>query len=279
MDTAKISRWVKGCLFRERNGAYVYKFTLKHVIGVAGSAKQSEVDGWEVPERPGDDVVDDLLSCIETAATDATEGYGGRQRFVLYAFTKKQTEAVASLPFYSIADKEVGEGDAPYEAEPATEKGQLSQQMRHNEALARVNVLGAEKSFKFMERMLERAHQRIEFLEDRDAKNMEIMDALQQKEQERKLSLEEAKAKIETRNKITERLLPLITVVANRVAGAKLLGNGEKHPMEQMLKDLAESITPEQFETVQKAFTPDQLILLVELMKASQKEDAKPNGA
>jgi hypothetical protein len=86
----------------------------------------------------------------------------------------------------------------------------------------------------------------------------------------------EADRKSVREDKIFEKLSLLVPVVINKLAGQKVFNTDD--PSVLMLKSFAESMSVEQFQRIQSTLTPEQSILLGQLMNGLAQKKSLPSG-
>lgn len=259
----EIEKFLRQQLFRNRE-VPLEKFALRHA---APGSKGTEVDTFKVPD--GEECTDDTISLLagdimSRAQMDA-DGLGGLQRYVILPYEKGSPKGVGRLAFRITGqdeDYDVGEGTGE---EAPTQLGQLKQLMRHNEALARINTQGMAAILGSMERRISRQDDLIEHLITKQMEAFEIVESAKSEENDRDIKMLEAAGKEKRTDQLFDKLNTLIPVVLNRLAGKRVMDSED--PAVAMIRGIAESLTPEQFQRIGSALTPEQAIAFYEVIK------------
>lgn len=266
---------------------------------------------WAVRQEDADETLRQLADAIVGAATDDADGqgHGTPQQYVtLFYMEGAPDRAVSRLPFRLAAPEQFAPEGSALATEPATEKGLLSQAIRHNEFLVRTsfgamgsasaqlerhNTMLSDQLVRLTEQVFEMQRERQELL-DRDT--------------ERLLEMERFEAERDHRNRITSELLSagkgFVAMLAN---GGKPLqlpvstSSGEAPTSNDagaraepqsvpaaavvalgQLQDLFRSLTPEQTQKISAALTPTQqgsLLTLYHLFAGLDDESDESTGA
>jgi hypothetical protein len=199
---------------------------------------------------------------------------GGIQRYVLSLQPAGEKRSVARYPFRLRAQVEEFEeaGD-----EPANIRGMTSQLMRHNEALAKTLVHAVSGLTTVMARRLESSDNTIARLTEQHQNNMRLLEDANSQQHVRDLELLDATRKSEREDKIFEKLSLLVPVVINKLAGQKVVSADD--PGALMLKTFTDSINTEQFVKIQQTLSPEQMILLGQIIQSNKKALPPANGS
>ena len=120
-----------------------------------------------------------------------------------------------------------------------------------------------------MQRTISRQNEHIEKLLADRRETFEITEDLKSQKHERELMSLETENREKRYADMFEKASLLLPAVVNRVSGKKLLPETVS-PMQDMLKGLAESLTPEQLTKIMPTLKPEQQIALLEFIEASQ---------
>lgn len=267
-----VTKFLREQCFRERKTDALTGFALRHA---SPGAKGNDVDFFEVPETLNSDnisgFVDDIL---ERAQSDASGMGPGVHRYVLQA--RAEGKDLARCAFRMAAsDDEFGEGAGD---EPPTLRGIVQQQMRHNEALARIMTMGVQAQLNQNARVMENQNAQITKLIEQRQKDAEVIEAARSQEHEREMQLLITSGNEERKGKIFEQFNALLPILMNRVAGAQLLTPTQKNA----LKGFVDTLGPEQLEKIRSTLDPAQQVALLHMIKALQDEEKQKqlsNGA
>ena len=244
---------------------------------------------WAVRQEDDDAALKQLAESIVCAAADDADGQSGgtpQQYVALFYMEETPDQPASRLPFrLSNAEQFAPEGSA-LATEPPTEKGLISQTIRHNEFLVRTSfgALGSAAS------QLERHNH---MLADQVARLTEQVFEMQRERQElldrdtdRLLEMERFEAETKQRERVTNAVLsagkgfvgmlanggkPLQLPVSTVTTGSEGGGDGGEASGEpetvpaaavvalDQLQDLFRSLTPEQTQAIAGALTPVQL--------------------
>lgn len=264
----EIEKWLRRELTKHREKA-IKLIILRHATP---GAKGNDVETIDLSERTsleiGDlqEIADDLCG---RAQVD-TDGMGGIQRYVISLHPEGEKRAVGRYPFRLRANLEEFEEAGE---EPANTRGLLSQLMRHNEALAKTMVHAVSGITTVMARRLESSDNAISRLTEAQHRNMALLEEAKSEQHVRDMELLKENSKQERTDKIFEKLSLLVPVVINKLAGQKVFNSDD--PSALMLKSFAESMSPEQFQKIQATLSPEQMLVLGQLLTGVK---ALPSG-
>jgi len=268
---------------------------------------------WAVRQQDDDETLRQLAEAIVCAAADDTDGQAGgmpQQYVALFYLATEPDKAASRMPFRLAKEEQFAPEGSALASEPPTDKGLLSQAIRHNEFLVRTsfgamgsaasqlerhNHMMSDQLVRLTEQVFEMQRERQELL-DRDA--------------ERLLEIERFDAQRKHRDRITSELfsagkgflamaanrgqplqLPVSTTVAPGGGGATgpvpaSAGEQQAAAMEtptvpaaavvalDALKDFFKSLTPEQVQSILTILTPTQQATLYMLSQMFSGDDA-----
>ena len=277
MNEVKVKRWLEKHLWATREEGPVVKVVVKH-LDANGRAGKEEIWSCNMPHE-GDSVtlpeeeVTDLINDMHTSCYDDAEGMAaGLQRYKILCYVKHKANAHSRFTFSLAGDNQ--DVDDTGVSEPSTQKGLLGQLMRHNEAIMRTAIMSTNQNMAMMQRTIGRQNEHIEkLLEDR-RETFEVTEDLKSQRHDRELASMQAENQEKRYAEMFDKASLLLPAVVNRVAGKKLLPE-HVSPMTDMLKNFAESLTPEQLSNIMPTLKPEQQIALVEFIEASQGDDKK----
>lgn len=267
----RIRKWIARTIEVES----IDRFVIRHDTGAEVATLRADDGGaFERTERQLDELVTDLS---ERVFEDAL-GLGGLQRYVISAHNGER--AVTRLPMRHNAEAERGPapGD-PIDSEPPTEKGLLSQTMRHLEISERTHATAIANIFAMQTRMLREKDERITHLEARHWDTVVAAEQLVSDHHRRQLENRAADQKAEAMREVLGTFLQLAPTAVNKIAGRALLPE-KTSPALVGLRALVGTMKPEQLEALKFVLTPAQLenlsgIVSAEVADEEQKQTAK----
>ena len=266
-----LTRWLSRELVKDRKEKPICKITLRHA---SPGTKGNEVENIDLTERvlSLDNIPELAEEIISRAQTDA-DGIGNVQRYTVTLYALGEIRAVLRWPFRIRANGD--EFDESGEESPNA-KGLLQQLMRHNEAIAKTMVHAVAGITTVMARRLESSDLTVTRLTEQHHRNMELLEEAKSDQHTRDMELLTTEASESRKNQMFEKLALLVPVMINKLAGQKVL-NAED-PTAMMLKAFSESISPEQFQHIQKSLKPEQLILLAQILQPVKQLPSGNNG-
>lgn len=227
--------------------------------------KGREVDSFEIHDSfSQDDVQSKAEEVLSRAQLDA-DGMGGMQRFELCAHEKGERAACGRIAFRLRAEEdewEDGNGAGDGEGDM---RSVVLQQMRHNEAFARIFTTSMVSTMSAMTRRMESLDQTLERMMKQRMEAFEQLEEARSQQHDRDMDLMITTGKEERNNKAFERIMLLVPAVINKLAGQKVM-NGQD-PLAMSLRALAESLQPEQLGLIAKALAPEQQIVLFQVLQ------------
>jgi len=269
----RLRKWLLRTVEREP----IDRFVIRHDTGAEVATVRAD-DGatFERTERQLDELVTELS---ERVFEDAI-GLGGLQRYIISAYSGER--AVTRLPIRQNADASRGgpaPGD-PLDSEPPTEKGLLSQTMRHLEISERTHATAIANIFAMQTRMLREKDERISHLEERHWETVVAAEQLVSDHHRRQLENRAADQKAEAMREVLGTFLQLAPTAVNKLAGRALLPE-KTSPALVGLRALVGTLKAEQLEALKFVLTPAQLETFTEIVGSEvadeeHKRTAKP---
>ncbi|HLK89325.1 MAG TPA: hypothetical protein VKZ18_05500 [Polyangia bacterium] len=269
----RLRKWLLRTVEREP----IDRFVIRHDTGAEVATVRAD-DGatFERTERQLDELVTELS---ERVFEDAI-GLGGLQRYIISAYSGDR--AVTRLPIRQNADASRGgpaPGD-PLDSEPPTEKGLLSQTMRHLEISERTHATAIANIFAMQTRMLREKDERISHLEERHWETVVAAEQLVSDHHRRQLENRAADQKAEAMREVLGTFLQLAPTAVNKLAGRALLPE-KTSPALVGLRALVGTLKAEQLEALKFVLTPAQLETFTEIVGSEvadeeHKRTAKP---
>lgn len=280
-----LSDWIRRQLFHysdTKNGRCT-SFILSHV---GSGSKSNIVTTMPIIEKIGPDDIDETVGQINETATIDAEGLGGLQKYMLQATFENLDKPINRFIFRINATD--GEDNVDVmDSEPATQKGLMSQMMRHTEATFRISMASTGNIVGMQNRIISRQAEQIETLTQKHIDLVQVLEELQTEKHTRELDAAVAMRKQEAYKDITQKVLLLLPTVANKLAGKTLLPE-KTTSGEQMIKSLMDSLTPDQMNNMQGMLSPEQKMVMFQIYENMRKfdeekekteEENKSNGA
>ncbi|HVZ70916.1 MAG TPA: hypothetical protein VHJ20_00960 [Polyangia bacterium] len=251
------------------------RFVIRHDTGAEVATLRAEDGGaYEHTERHLDELTTDISERIFEDAI----GLGGLQRYVVSAYSGERP--VTRLPIRQNAEATRGPapGD-PIDSEPPTEKGLLSQTMRHLEISERTHATAIANIFAMQTRMLREKDERISHLESRHWDTVVAAEQLVSDHHRRQLENRAADQKAEAMREVLGTFLQLAPTAVNKIAGRALLPEKTSASLVG-LRALVGTLKAEQLEALKFVLTPAQLenfteIVQTEVADEEQKQATK----
>ena len=239
------------------------RFVIRHDTGAEVATIRADDGGtFERTERQLDELVTDLSERIFEDAI----GLGGLQRYVVSAYSGERP--ITRLPIRQNAEAARGPapGD-PIDSEPPTEKGLLSQTMRHLEISERTHATAIANIFAMQTRMLREKDERISHLESRHWDTVVAAEQLVSDHHRRQLENRAADQKAEAMREVLGTFLQLAPTAVNKIAGRALLPE-KTSPSLVGLRALVGTLKAEQLEALKFVLTPAQLENFTEIVQS-----------
>ena len=168
-----------------------------------------------------------------------------------------------------------GFNQAMGETEAADARGLTSQMMRHTEVASRIALGHTQEIIAHYQHLLEARDKRIEDLESRHYKVLELHERLTSMQHERDMDMVRAAQSDKRTDFFKEKLDVLAPVLINKF----VKGEGGPALGEEMMRQLLGSLTPKQMETITGSLQVEQGILLNEVYQAYGKREVAKEAA
>lgn len=264
--------WIRRQLFShsdEKNG----RCTNLLVLHIGGGTKNNRVTTVPITDGTGPDDVEEICTGIIEASTLDAEAIGGLQKYYVTATFENLGDPINRFAFRINGSGNEDNIDT-FDSEPANQKGLLAQMMRHTEATHRISAASTGHVIAMQNKIISRQAEQIEQLTGKHIELVETLEELKSERHDRELAAAESMLKQESYKDITQKILMLMPIVANKFAGKKLLPE-KTTSGEQMVKSLMDSIKPNQMGQIQDVFTPEQQMLLLQIYENMRKFDSK----
>lgn len=264
--TESIERWI---LKRDDSADEKLIFLLCHL----GVSTRSELFEMEYAGEAAS-VIAELMY---RNADDDAESMGGLQKYRLEGhFGRKKKSSQFARRFRIKADENWEEEEF---SEPATQKGLLSQLMKHNEKNNIASLGSMNSMIKSLQSELARKDRRIDQLEEKVMAQVEIREQLVSRDHERKLVEIQLIKSEDRKDEIFETVKMLAPIAINRLTGKDLFKDADD-PLSMQLKSLIDSMDVDQMQGLMGVLKPAQSAVLLDLVQHYQKSEAekKKNG-
>ena len=236
------------------------------------SKPQGDVNSFNIPQDEGLAGETDMLvnRIVDAAQRDANDFEGGVQKYAIFAYYSDDPNYVPRKIFRVAADDEVTRDLSP--SEPPTEKGLVSQVMRHLEAVMRTSTVSTGVVIENMTRQL-RDHQEAKKVTDKQTVDLMLLVQANINEAHRR-RLDERKEEMEMGIKegLFEQLKVAVPIILNRISGKPLLPEQDKSFM--LMAALLENLRPEQQAFLRESLDPPQAAVLGEILGEYEKKKA-----
>lgn len=255
--------WIRKQVMVQRGEGRCTRLLLRHVV--QGNKVGNEVASIIVPEEWSDEWIQDSVNEIETSAHTDAGGIGGPQKYMVFAFFERsEAKPLARFPFLEHAsDEGSDEEGAELDTESPNARGLTAQLMRHNEALMRTSMMGITQIISTLQRQVSKQSDTIEKLVEEKFNNLEMMENVLSKKQERDIELREAENKQKLLTDAAEKAMGLMPIVVNKLMGKTVMPAPSIN--DELLKSFLSSITPEQLDSLVSILKPEQSMVVMEL--------------
>jgi len=296
-DYVDVYRWVKACFLK--TGKPPYKLDLLHIAGGDSQIVQSWSDfkNNDGPDSVGDDIIN--------AALEDSEIYQGVQTYTIIYYEKSDRD-IAARKGFRVQGGTLRQG-VEGESEPPTEKGYTSQIMRHNEAIAKLNINSLTQQMNRLLSTCERKDDIIEKLVNKQFDTIIAFEQLMDRKAEREIKLQSDRSEQKLKDRLFERidsaLPPLLgKILPNNIGVMKMQTNAFFESLNEiqidkiltlltenqsknlakaqmrndvfMLHSIISSLTEQQNIEISQILKPEQFAALRELFeKATKKEE------
>ncbi len=246
------------------------RLVLRHA---AQGSKGSEVETITIPEGLDGDSFPAFCDEVLALAQADADGFGEKlQRYVVIALEAGKKDG----PRFPFRLRGEGDEDSEEGEEAPTEKGLVSQLMRHNEALARMLVMTTGSQIQSLTRQAEAKDKVIERMFEQRQKDQEAVEASKSLQAERDNQLLLASGAEDRKAELLKKLDLLMPLVVNKLAGNNILPTGAGA---DVFGKLSESLSPDQLQKIAQFLTAEQQMLLLTLLKAAREPKKAPEQA
>jgi hypothetical protein len=269
----KFGDWMRAELCRQKPAT---KFTLR---SASPGTRGSEIESFEIEEALELEEIPVYAGSILQRAQEDADGNGpGVCRYVVHSYRKGDSKPGSRFAFRLRGESDLDLDDESGE-EPATIKGLMAQLMRHNEIQSRTMVMAVSTGMASMARRLESADRLNETLVKERTTMFQTIEEAKSDQHTRDMELMLADKSQARKDQAFAKLMGLVPLVINKIAGSKILPD-KSDPLMMLLEPLIGSMSQEQFNSIAGTLNPDQQIMFVDLLKTFQerKQLAESNG-
>ncbi len=233
-------------------------------------------DGRPLDGKDGDRMRDTAAAVTDRIFEDAI-GLGGMQRYIVTAYQGDRVTARLPVRENAEATSAGRQPGDPIDSEPPTEKGLVSQTMRHLEISERTHATVVANIFAMQSRMLREKDERIDHLEQRHWDTVIAAEELVNEHHRRQLENKAAEQKADAMRELLGTVLQLAPTAINKIAGRALLPE-KTSPALVGLRALVGTLKTEQLEALKFVLSPAQLENFTEIV-ASEVADEETKAA
>lgn len=270
-----MAKWLRECVYlapEEDSKARFARVVCTQLV--KGNKRGEEVFSLDVPKKPSEEWPDNAASEMWGKLQLETATLGGLQKYVLYAYHTGDNERHTSRFVIKLQGIEDDESD-DLDSEGTGKDGQISQNMRHTEAMAKIvaamiptMVSGYNSMIARQSAMLDRQNQTIETLMADKIAGLEVMRQLSDDAEEREIRLTQARAKAKGIENLVGKLGILLPAAANKIAG-KPIFPAQDHAVMMMVKGLFTSIASDEnkLKTLATVLDPAQSVAFMNILE------------
>tara|TARA_R100001244_G_scaffold132394_1_gene108860 strand:- start:8761 stop:9669 length:909 start_codon:yes stop_codon:yes gene_type:complete len=272
MDLAKAKKWLERHLWATRSEGPVVRIVVRH-LSVDGRSGTEEIWSAEVPHNGSSvtiepDQIPVMLADIESTCLEDAAGIGeGLQKYKIQVYVQNKSPSHGRFSFSIGIDDEGNVNDTGM-SEPANLKGMLAQNQRHLENVMKISTATTIHMMTTLQRANLAQSEHIEALTREKRETISLVEGLKSEQHERDLATYMAETKAKSQSALMEKAGLLIPAMVNRVAGQKLLPEG--NPTVDLLKGLAESLSDSQMAGILKTLSPEQQLVMIDFMNSTQ---------
>ena len=270
-DSASYDR-IRKWLARTLEADSIDRLVIRHDTGAEVATIRGE---RAVPSRPPTDRVDELAHQPSPTASSRTPSASAACSATSSPPTPPR-QVIARLTLRENADAS-GAGRLPgdpIDSEPPTERGLLTQTMRHLEISERTHATVVANIFAMQSRMLREKDERISHLEARHWETVIAAEQLVSDHHRRQLENRAADQKAEAMREVLGTFLQLAPTAVNKLAGKAMLPE-KTSPALVGLRALVGTLKPEQLEALKFVLTPAQLETFTEIVGSEVADEEK----
>lgn len=218
--------------------------------------------------------VDPLTNELLSEAYEDAESLGGIQKYKVEAYFGTKKRAGRKKRFAMHAGEDASDNEL---SEPANNKGLVSQQMRHNEALMKMTVNSFGQMMKMLGSQLEKTQAALDDALEKNYQMIELREKLLSEQEERELTRVMAMKQEDRKDELVGAVKVMLPSVVKRVSGKLLPENAsaDKDMALESLKALAQSLSQDQIRGIMASLKPEQTVAFMEVINQMNGEDKK----
>ena len=220
--------------------------------------------------------VDDLVEEIETCAHADSLNFRGPTLYGLFSY-REAGKRYVSRTLLRVAGQGFNQAMMVGETEAADARGLTSQMMRHTEVASRIALGHTQEIILQYQQILAARDKRIEDLEARHFKVLELHERLASMQHERDMEIVRAQQSDKRTDFLKEKLDMLAPVLVSKMIGK---GAGGAALGEELMRQFLKSLTPDQMTKIVGSLAPEQAAVINEIYLAyGEREVANEEGA
>jgi hypothetical protein len=273
-DSASYDR-IRKWLERTLEGDAVDRLLIRHDTGAEVATLRGDEGGAFESKASA---LDELAAAIADRVLEDAIGLGGVQRYIVIAYCLDKVIGRLTLRENADASGAGRQPGDPIDSEPATEKGLLTQTMRHLEISERTHATVVANIFAMQSRMLREKDERIAHLEERHWETVIAAEQLVSDHHRRQLENRAADQKAEAMREVLGTFLQLAPTAVNKLAGRSVLPE-KTSPALVGLRALVGTLKAEQLEAFKFVLTPAQLETFTEIVGSEVADEEKKTAS
>lgn len=268
-DTGHLERWIKGVYIRTP----IVKFELRQVK-LNGDQPVADWDFESIaePERKEPEAIS--VEIYDVALEDASH-FKGMTKYVVFAY-KAGEQRAAFRTFIMVQGQDSDDGQIG-DTEPPTKDGITSQLMRHNEAMSRTLNVATSQIISYYQRALELASRENGGLREANYKMLSDREAILSLQHERDLDMTRAMKSEERKDLLLGEAKNLVPIILSKYGAHNGDKDMEKSANETIVKNLMDSLTPEQIATIMPTLSPAQQIQIATVYEKFASKPEEPS--
>lgn len=276
---AQIKNWVRQhvCAVSKEHGR-CKKVMVRHLnverkpvgdVHTINITSDSATDGTEMADRVINEIAD-------AALRDANDVMAGVQTYAIYAYYTNDTNYVPRKIFRAAADED-SNPEAGGLSEPPTEKGVLSQLMRHNEVTSKNSLVAMGYIIQTFQKEIDQQRAMNKHLMDQQIETAMFVQEVTNDAHDRRLKEKKAEIEMAVVEGAFEHLKVILPIIANKIAGKEIL-SGPMSKEIYLLASFLETLSPQQQTVLRDMLSPQQVAQLAELLGSYEEKKAKLIG-
>lgn len=236
-----------------------------HTINIASDPAN---EGTEIADRVINEIADHALR-------DANDMKSGVQTYGIYAYYTNDPNYAPRKIFRAAADEEFDPESGP--SEPPTEKGLISQLMRHNEINSKNSLVAMGYIIQTFQKEIEQQRHMNQKFMDQQVENAMILQEVMNDAHKRRLEEKKTELEMSVVEGVFEHLKVVLPIVANKIAGKDIVPSAMPREL-YLFASLLENLSEQQQTVLRDMLNPQQIALLAELLGMYEKKKSKLLG-